>query len=74
MNSDPIGEFLKAVESAAISETDVYAEDAVLDATVPNWRFRVAGAQAIKAEYAAWFSDPATFVTLSGSRSPTGSW
>jgi ketosteroid isomerase-like protein len=64
MNGDPIGEFLQAVQGAAIHEADVYAEDAVLDATVPNWRLKAVGPQAIKAEYAKWFSDPATFVAL----------
>jgi hypothetical protein len=64
MNSDPIGEFLKAVEAAAVNEADVYAEDAVLDATVPNWRLRAVGPEAIKAEYAQWFSDPVTFAAL----------
>jgi len=64
MNNDPIGDFLKAVAAASVDETDVFADDAVLDATVPNWRFYVVGSQAIKAEFAKWFSDPATFVAL----------
>jgi len=72
MNSDPIGDFLKAVEAAAIHGTDVYAEDAVLDATVPNWRFQAVGPQAIKAEYAKWFSDPATFAALERIPVPDG--
>lgn len=44
MDNDPISEFLKAVEAAAIEQTDVYSDDAVLDATVPNWRLCVVGA------------------------------
>ena len=72
MNSDPIGEFLQAVQGAAIRETDVYAEDAVLDATVPNWRLKAVGPQAIKAEYAKWFSDPTTFVALERIPVPDG--
>jgi len=72
MNGDPIGEFLQAVQGAAIHETDVYAEDAVLDATVPNWRLKAVGPQAIKAEYAKWFSDPATFVALERIPVPDG--
>jgi hypothetical protein len=31
----------------------------MLDATVPNWRFTVMGPEAITAEYARWFADPA---------------
>ena len=72
MNGDPIGEFLQAVQGAAIHEADVYAEDAVLDATVPNWRLKAVGPQAIKAEYAKWFSDPATFVALERIPVPDG--
>lgn len=64
MDNDPVGDFLDAVAAADIEKADVYAEEAVLDATVPNWRTRVEGAQAIKAEYAKWFSAPATFVAL----------
>lgn len=42
----------------------LYADDAVLDATVPNWRFHVHGADAIGAQYAGWFSHPARFEEL----------
>jgi hypothetical protein len=72
MNDYPIGAFLKAVQAAAIDQTDVYAEDAVLDATVPNWRLHAVGPQAIKAEYAKWFSDPATFLALERIPVPDG--
>ncbi len=72
MNNDTIGDFLKAVETAAIDETDVYADDAVLDATVPNGRFYAVGPQAIKAEYAKWFRDPATFMALERIPVPDG--
>ena len=72
MNSDPIGDFLKAVETTAIDEADVYAEDAILDATVPNWRLRAVGPQAIRAEYTKWFSDPVTFVALERIPVPDG--
>jgi len=72
MNSDPIGAFLTAVQAAAIHETDVYAEDAVLDATVPNWRFRAVGPEAIKAEYARWFTEPVTFAALERIPVPDG--
>jgi hypothetical protein len=72
MSNDPIGDFLRAVEAAAIDEVDVYADDAVLDATVPNWRLHAVGEQAVKAEYTKWFSDPATFVKLERIPVPEG--
>jgi hypothetical protein len=53
-----IDRFLRAVESAAIPACDVWSADAVLDATVPNWRLHAAGPDAIRAEYARWFADP----------------
>lgn len=56
--------FLAAVESAKIAGCNAWAPDAVLDATVPNWRFRRVGAEAIRQEYAAWFVDPGHFEEL----------
>ncbi len=59
-----VGQFLAAVESGEIAECGVWSADAVLDATVPNWRFQVTGADAIRAEYAKWFADPGAFEQL----------
>lgn len=64
VGEDPVGAFLGAIEAAVVHETDAFANTAVLDATVPNWRFSVEGAGAIRAEYAKWFREPATFVQL----------
>jgi hypothetical protein len=54
-----VDEFLSAIENAAIPRCDVWSADATLDATVPNWRLHRTGADAIRAEYARWFADPA---------------
>ena len=62
--SEAIDTFLNAVATAAIPACDAWSADATLDATVPNWRFHVAGADAIRAEYARWFADPAQFGEL----------
>lgn len=59
-----IDEFLTAVETATIAGCDAWCADAVLDATVPNWRLRAAGADAIRAEYGRWFADAAVFEDL----------
>ena len=65
MASAPVIEkFLHAIETATIPGCDVWAEDATLDATVPNWRLHAAGADAIRAEYARWFADPGHFDEL----------
>jgi hypothetical protein len=65
MSSSPaIDKFLNAIETATIPGCDVWSADATLDATVPNWRLHAAGADAIRAEYAKWFADPARFGEL----------
>lgn len=72
MSDDPIAAFLDAVQTAAVEHADIYADNAVLDATVPNWRFQVRGPDAIRAEYAKWFNEPVTFVELQRIRIPDG--
>ena len=56
-----IDEFLTAVETATIAGCDAWSADATLDATVPNWRLRAAGPDAIRAEYGRWFADMLAF-------------
>jgi len=53
-----IEKFLHAIESATIGGSDCWSADARLDATVPNWRLQITGADAIRAEYSRWFADP----------------
>jgi hypothetical protein len=53
-----IEEFVHAIESATIPGSDFWSADAKLDATVPNWRLHVTGADAIRAEYSRWLADP----------------
>lgn len=59
-----IDRFLHAIESAAILSCDAWSPDAVLDATVPNWRMHLTGPDAIRTEYARWFADPGHFHEL----------
>jgi len=56
--------FLHAIESATIPDCTAWSDDAELDATVPNWRMHVHGADAIRAEYSRWFADPGRFDVL----------
>jgi hypothetical protein len=62
--TSPVDEFLHAIETASIQGCGAWSDDAVLDATVPNWRLRASGPEAIRAEYARWFADPAHFDEL----------
>lgn len=64
MTENAVDRFLTAVTAAAIADCDAWADDAVLDATVPNWRFHRRGAAAIRETYAGWFADVATFEEL----------
>jgi hypothetical protein len=59
-----VDRFLQAIETATIPACDAWSADATLDATVPNWRLRADGRDAIRAEYARWFADPARFDEL----------
>jgi ketosteroid isomerase-like protein len=59
-----IDNFLAAIENATIAGCDAWSDDATVDATVPNWRMAVRGADAIRAEYGRWFADPAKFEEL----------
>lgn len=54
-----IDRMLAAITSTRIAECDAWVDDAVLDATVPNWRFHARGAAEVKRTYRRWFADPA---------------
>jgi hypothetical protein len=62
--TSPVDDFLHAIQTATIPSCDAWSADASLDATVPNWRLHADGADAIRAEYARWFADPARFDEL----------
>lgn len=64
MDNITITALLEAVENATVATTSVFADDAVLDATVPNWRFTVTGADAIREELSRWYADPGQFETI----------
>jgi hypothetical protein len=59
-----VEEFLYAIENAEIASCQAWSADAVLDATVPNWRMRAVGPDAIRAEYGRWFADRGSFEEL----------
>jgi hypothetical protein len=63
-DTQAVDAFLDAVEHGTIGSCSAWAPDAVLDATTPDWRFRMVGAAAIRAEYAHWFADPGRFEEL----------
>lgn len=60
-----VDRFMDAVRTARIDTCDdVWAEDATLAATVPNWRFHRTGPVRIRETYRGWFADAGEFEHL----------
>lgn len=57
---DAIDSLLAGIEAGAVP-SEVFEKDAVLDATVPNWRFTTLGATAVREELSRWYADPGSF-------------
>lgn len=64
VTTNPVDELLDAIETARMPRCRAFAKRATLDATVPNWRFSVHGAAAVRSELAGWFADPGRFEEL----------
>ena len=62
---EPVAVFTRAVENGAVAGSGAFAPGAVLDATVPSWRFTVEGSARVEAELARWYADPGRFEELS---------
>jgi hypothetical protein len=71
-NTDPVTTYLTAIENATIPGCDGLAPGVVLDATVPNWRFRVEGRDAVREELARWYADAGSFEELTRTSLPSG--
>lgn len=68
-----VDRLLHAVETGTgASITDAFAHDAVLDATVPEWRFHLRGAAAIARQFETWFAGACRFEELERSPIPDG--
>jgi hypothetical protein len=59
-----VDRFLFAVTAGDGVPDDLFSPDAVLDATVPGWRFAEHGADAVARRYSGWFADEAAFEEL----------
>lgn len=64
--------FLDAVASGNGIPADLYTDDAVVDATVPNWRMGATGPEAISKLYSGWFADSGSFEQLRREPLPDG--
>jgi hypothetical protein len=55
-----IDQFMTGISGAEIPAA-IFCDEAVLDATVPNWRYQVRGATAVAAELGKWYAHPGRF-------------
>jgi hypothetical protein len=67
-----IDRFLASVCDPSAPTEDVFSDDVTLDATVPDWRFTVRGADAVRAQFGRWYADPAAFESLERTPIPGG--
>lgn len=72
MSTSPVDRFIQAIQTADFAGFDAFAEDAVTDTTVPNWRLQVRGSAGLRAQYATWFDHPAKLVELRRTPLPDG--
>jgi hypothetical protein len=68
---DMIDALLAGIETGSVPE-GVFVDDAVLDATVPNWRYTTRGGAAVRSELSRWYADPGTFEDLRRTRIDDG--
>ena len=59
-STSAVDEFVAGIEAARIP-VEIYCDDVVLDATVPNWRYSVRGAGAVQTELSKWYAEPGRF-------------
>jgi hypothetical protein len=70
--SDPVAALLAAAQAGQPVPSEAFDADAVLDATVPNWRFTCRGGEGVRAQLARWYADPGEFESLSRTPIPGG--
>jgi hypothetical protein len=70
--TNPVDRFTAAVAAATIPQAGAFANDAVLDATVPNWRMTVIGRTDIEETFSHWFADAGTFESITRTPLPNG--
>ncbi len=56
----PVDRFLAQISAGCGISTDIWVDDAQLDATVPHWRFERTGSAAVAAQFSGWFNLPTT--------------
>jgi hypothetical protein len=62
--TDTISRWLDAVTAGTGIPQDLFTDDAVLDATIPGFRFAQHGPTAVAGQMSSWFADPGSFSDL----------
>ncbi len=62
--NDPVSDLIRDVAAGDGIGDTIYADDVAFDATIPNWRFQLRGADAVRHQLGGWFTDPGTFEEL----------
>ena len=70
LRTDAVSRFLEAVTAGTGVPQDVFTDDAVLDATIPGFRFAQHGPEHVAGQLSSWFADPGAFTDLE--RTPLG--
>jgi hypothetical protein len=66
-----VDRLLAGVESGDLPN-GIFSDDAVLDATVPNWRLSIRGGCAIRDQLSKWYADAGKFESLERTPIPGG--
>jgi len=69
--TDAVDGLLHAIEAGDVPG-ELFTDDVVLDATVPNWRFCARGRDDVTAELRGWFADPGHFEEVRREPLPQG--
>lgn len=67
-----VDRLLDSICTASVGTAHAFSDDAVLDATVPNWRWTTSGGANVETELARWYADPGTFEVLERTPMPDG--
>jgi hypothetical protein len=70
--TDTITRWLDAVTAGTGIPQDLFTDDAVLDATIPGFRFAQHGPAAVAGQMSSWFADPGAFTDLQRTALPGG--
>ena len=68
----PVDRFLAEISAGHGIGPDYWADDARLDATVPNWRFDRHGAESVAAQLSCWYNVPITIESITRTEVPGG--